>query len=256
MRDRWVGQLLMFHGAPGARERGDHLGDRPQRESVCGERHLLHRVGTDPDHQSAAVPDHAREFDAGGIEIRYEIDGVDRDSGIETVVRQRQRGRGALGDTRTHSTQDPCPPLPAPNSYGLMTRSGALASGTDLASAILVGDNVIGLVPDWSGNVWFATGNGLLGMVTPAGAVATAANILARHGLRCRIHGCTRPSVHPTWASACRGGQVEFGWRGAFSGIGVPVDGSPATPLAHGRVSLSRGGAFHRACACLCYPCW
>ncbi|MEV0298383.1 hypothetical protein [Nocardia sp. NPDC050710] len=44
---------------------------------------------------------------------------------------------------------------------------------TDLSAAIPVGDNVTGLVPDWAGNVWFATGNGVVGLVTPAGATAT-----------------------------------------------------------------------------------
>lgn len=43
----------------------------------------------------------------------------------------------------------------------------------DLSAAIPVGDNVTGLVPDRTGNVWFATGKGVVGLVTPAGATAT-----------------------------------------------------------------------------------
>ncbi|GAA5095505.1 hypothetical protein GCM10023319_54300 [Nocardia iowensis] len=43
----------------------------------------------------------------------------------------------------------------------------------DLSAVIPVGDNVTGLVPDWSGNVWFATGKGVVGLVAAAGAVAT-----------------------------------------------------------------------------------
>ncbi|MGW0181831.1 hypothetical protein [Nocardia sp. NPDC003345] len=44
---------------------------------------------------------------------------------------------------------------------------------TDLTGAIPAGDAVTGLVPDWAGNVWFATGAGLVGTVAPGGAVAT-----------------------------------------------------------------------------------
>ncbi|MEV6274747.1 hypothetical protein [Nocardia sp. NPDC051832] len=46
-------------------------------------------------------------------------------------------------------------------------------NSTDLAGVIPVGDNVTGLVPDWSGNVWFATGKGVVGLVTPTGVAAT-----------------------------------------------------------------------------------
>ncbi|MEV0249816.1 hypothetical protein AB0H76_24665 [Nocardia sp. NPDC050712] len=46
-------------------------------------------------------------------------------------------------------------------------------STVDLSGVIPVGDNVTGLVPDWSGNVWFATGKGVVGLVPPSGAPAT-----------------------------------------------------------------------------------
>lgn len=45
----------------------------------------------------------------------------------------------------------------------------------DLSSAIPEGDNVTGLVPDWSGNVWFATGRGLVGLVSTTGRIETVA---------------------------------------------------------------------------------
>ncbi|WP_084655184.1 hypothetical protein [Nocardia altamirensis] len=45
----------------------------------------------------------------------------------------------------------------------------------ELSAVIPVGDNVTGLVPDWSGNVWFATGNGVVGLVGPSGQAATLA---------------------------------------------------------------------------------
>ncbi|MFD3509953.1 hypothetical protein [Nocardia sp. NPDC058666] len=43
----------------------------------------------------------------------------------------------------------------------------------DLSGAIPQGDNVTGLVPDWAGNVWFATGRGIVGFVDAQGRVAT-----------------------------------------------------------------------------------
>lgn len=51
----------------------------------------------------------------------------------------------------------------------------SIDASTDLTSAIPVGDNVTGLVPDWFGNVWFATGKSVVGLVTPSGAAATVA---------------------------------------------------------------------------------
>src|SRR5690606_1414321 len=48
-----------------------------------------------------------------------------------------------------------------------------VAENTDLTAAIPEGDAVTGLVPDWSGNVWFATGGGLVGKVGRNGAVTT-----------------------------------------------------------------------------------
>ncbi|UGT62781.1 hypothetical protein [Nocardia asteroides] len=49
----------------------------------------------------------------------------------------------------------------------------AVAERTDLSGAIPQGDSVTGLVPDWSGNVWFATGKGVVGVHTPAGRTGT-----------------------------------------------------------------------------------
>ncbi|MBH0778912.1 hypothetical protein [Nocardia bovistercoris] len=51
----------------------------------------------------------------------------------------------------------------------------AVDSSTDLSGAIPEGDNVTGLVADWSGAVWFATGGGVVGTVLPDGAVSTVA---------------------------------------------------------------------------------
>ncbi|QBS42275.1 hypothetical protein [Nocardia sp. CS682] len=45
----------------------------------------------------------------------------------------------------------------------------------DLSAVIPLGDNVTGLVPDWAGTIWFATGKGVVGAVAPSGAAATVA---------------------------------------------------------------------------------
>ena len=47
-----------------------------------------------------------------------------------------------------------------------------VTESTDLSGVIPAGDNSVGLVPDYAGNVWFATGNGVVGVVHPGGAVA------------------------------------------------------------------------------------
>ncbi len=44
---------------------------------------------------------------------------------------------------------------------------------TDLSAAFGADDSVVGLVPDWQGNVWFATGNAVVGVVAQSGAIAT-----------------------------------------------------------------------------------
>jgi hypothetical protein len=44
---------------------------------------------------------------------------------------------------------------------------------TDLSSAIAPGDSSVGLVPDYLGNVWFATANGVVGVAKIGGGVAS-----------------------------------------------------------------------------------
>lgn len=48
-----------------------------------------------------------------------------------------------------------------------------VTESTDLSSVIPSGDSSIGLVPDYAGNVWFATGNGVVGVVKLGGGVAS-----------------------------------------------------------------------------------
>lgn len=44
---------------------------------------------------------------------------------------------------------------------------------TDLSGVISANDSSVGLTPDWQGNVWFATANGVVGIVTPTGGVTS-----------------------------------------------------------------------------------
>jgi hypothetical protein len=48
-----------------------------------------------------------------------------------------------------------------------------VTASTDLSSAIPPGDSSVGLVPDYAGNIWFATGKGVVGVAKLAGGVAT-----------------------------------------------------------------------------------
>lgn len=90
----------------------------------------------------------------------------------------------------------------------------------DLSAAIAVGDNVTGLVPDWSGNIWFATGDGVVGLVTPAGAVATSslpagervANSISAAPSG-RIAVATTHALYELVESA---GRPEIRWRAAY----------------------------------------
>lgn len=47
----------------------------------------------------------------------------------------------------------------------------SIDESVDLSAVIAANDSSVGLVPDWQGNVWFATANGVVGVVTPAGQV-------------------------------------------------------------------------------------
>ncbi len=49
----------------------------------------------------------------------------------------------------------------------------SVTESTDLSSAIPAGDGSVGIVPDYSGNVWFATGNGVVGVAKVGGAVVS-----------------------------------------------------------------------------------
>ncbi|EUA92734.1 putative 6-phosphogluconolactonase/glucosamine-6-phosphate isomerase/deaminase [Mycobacterium ulcerans str. Harvey] len=49
----------------------------------------------------------------------------------------------------------------------------SITESTDVSSAIPAGDQSVGVVPDYLGNVWFATGSGVVGVAKVGGGVAS-----------------------------------------------------------------------------------
>ncbi|WP_167471309.1 hypothetical protein [Nocardia arthritidis] len=97
---------------------------------------------------------------------------------------------------------------------------------TDLSGAIPTGDTVVGLVPDWSGNIWFATGDGVVGSVTPAGAVRTVA-----------LPGGERVANS---ISAAPSGAVSVATTHALYELGLDASGAPRVRW---RAAYDRGSA-------------
>ncbi|WP_280479529.1 hypothetical protein [Nocardia asiatica] len=91
----------------------------------------------------------------------------------------------------------------------------------DLGPVLPSGDDVTGLVPDWSGNVWFATGQGVVGFVTATGRV-TASALPA--GERVANSISAAPSGHVAVATThalyelrvAASGAPEIVWRAAY----------------------------------------
>ncbi|MCL2533498.1 MAG: hypothetical protein FWE39_04945 [Nocardiaceae bacterium] len=90
-------------------------------------------------------------------------------------------------------------------------------SSVDLTSAIPDGDNVTGLAPDWSGNVWFATGGGIVGTVDAAGTartVALPAGEQVQNSISTSVDGTSVASTHATYQlSAGPDAQPHIVWR-------------------------------------------
>ncbi|MFC6011690.1 hypothetical protein [Nocardia lasii] len=99
----------------------------------------------------------------------------------------------------------------------------------DLGGVVPVGDNVTGLVPDWDGNVWFATGHGVVGFVGLDGRVTrvalppgeTVANSIssAPHG------GVAVASTHALYEFGVKDGAPVELWRAAYDRGGARKPG-------------------------------
>ncbi|QKT11457.1 hypothetical protein [Rhodococcus sp. W8901] len=90
-------------------------------------------------------------------------------------------------------------------------------SSTDLTSAIPDGDNVTGLAPDWAGNVWFATGNGVVGTVDHTGTARTVplpAGEQVQNSISTSPTGTSVASTHATYQfTAGPDSQPQLEWR-------------------------------------------
>ncbi|MEV0355814.1 hypothetical protein AB0H71_07065 [Nocardia sp. NPDC050697] len=93
-----------------------------------------------------------------------------------------------------------------------------IAERTDLSGAIPQGDSVTGLVPDWSGNVWFATGRGVAGLRTPDGRTSTvdlgeqvANSISAAPDGHVAV-----ATTHALYELTAPGGAARIAWRAPY----------------------------------------
>ncbi|MFM1729288.1 hypothetical protein ABI214_02700 [Prescottella soli] len=93
----------------------------------------------------------------------------------------------------------------------------AVESSVDLTAAIPDGDNVTGLAPDWAGNVWFATGGGIVGTVDAAGVartVALPAGEQVQNSISTSPGGTSVASTHATYQLSARpDAQPHIVWR-------------------------------------------
>jgi hypothetical protein len=96
-----------------------------------------------------------------------------------------------------------------------------VTESTDLSSAIPSGDNSVGLVPDYACNVWFATGNGVVGVVKAAGGV-TSLQLPAGEQVANSISSAPsgRVAVATTFAlyelSLDNAGKPQIHWRATY----------------------------------------
>ncbi|QBJ98393.1 hypothetical protein ERC79_22480 [Rhodococcus sp. ABRD24] len=124
----------------------------------------------------------------------------------------------------------------------------AVESSADLTSAIPTDDNVTGIAPDWNGNVWFATGAGLVGTVDTDGVTRTV-----QLGTGEQVHNSisTSPTAtavattHATYQlSAGPSAQPQIDWRqeydrGSARKPGQLSWGTGSTPTYFGPVTGS-----------------
>ncbi|QTJ70078.1 hypothetical protein HYG77_30875 [Rhodococcus sp. ZPP] len=89
-------------------------------------------------------------------------------------------------------------------------------SRVDLSGSVPPGDNVTGLTPDWNGNVWFATGGGVVGAVDRAGiahARALPAGEEVQNSISSSPAGTAVASTHALYQWSFRDGDLHLDWR-------------------------------------------
>lgn len=104
-------------------------------------------------------------------------------------------------------------------------RQLSIDAATDLTGAIPNGDNVTGVAPDWRGNVWFATGGGIVGVVDATGVARTLALPAGEQVSNSISTSPTGTAVATTVALyemvADDSGRPQVRWRAAYDrGVG------------------------------------
>nr|WP_229684009.1 hypothetical protein [Nocardia camponoti] len=96
----------------------------------------------------------------------------------------------------------------------------AVRSSIDLTSSIPQGDNVTGLVPDWAGNIWFATGKGVVGFASPTGKVSTvtlpAGELVANSISSAPNGGVAVASTHALYELHAKKDAAQILWRAPY----------------------------------------
>ncbi|MCZ4080146.1 hypothetical protein O1W68_19560 [Rhodococcus sp. H36-A4] len=89
----------------------------------------------------------------------------------------------------------------------------------DLTAAIPHGDNVTGLVPDWQGNIWFATGDGRVGIVDGTDTVGTLQLPAGEHvanSISSSTSGVAVATTHALYQLSADNGAPEIDWRAPY----------------------------------------
>lgn len=95
----------------------------------------------------------------------------------------------------------------------------SIDQSVDLTAAIPNGDNVTGLVPDWEGNIWFATGAGRIGIVDDAGTTRTLQLPVGEHvanSISSSTSGIAVATTHALYQFSADGGPPKIDWRAPY----------------------------------------
>lgn len=124
----------------------------------------------------------------------------------------------------------------------------SIDSSVDLTSAIPDDDNVTGLAPDWDGNVWFATGGGIVGTVDASGTARTIdlpSGEQVQNSISTSVDGTAVATTHATYQlSAGPNAEPHIDWRqpydrGSARKPGQLSWGTGSTPTYFGPVTGS-----------------
>ncbi|WP_354561220.1 MULTISPECIES: hypothetical protein [unclassified Rhodococcus (in: high G+C Gram-positive bacteria)] len=95
----------------------------------------------------------------------------------------------------------------------------SIDQSVDLTAAIPDGDNVTGLVPDWEGNIWFATGGGRVGIVGDADTVRTLQLPPGEHvanSISSSTSGIAVATTHALYQLSADDVAPEIDWRAPY----------------------------------------